>query len=295
MIKILMALLIICVLYFLVVFFKDYISKVKNKSLDNSKFSTFAASGFVVNFFDTLGIGSFAIFTAILKNFKLTEDRTIPGTLNVSCAIPVIVEAMVFINVIKVEPVTLISMIVAATLGAVLGAGFVARLDERKIEIGMGTALLVVAFIMFAGQVNIMPSGGNSTGLTGIRLIIGLIGNFIFGAFMTLGIGIYAPCMALIFTLGMSPKIAFPVMMGSCAFLEVAASVKFVKTGAYDARVPLPVIIFGSIGVLIAAYVVKSLPLSILKWVVIGIIVYTSVIMFKSAKNKLNRGKDPMV
>lgn len=292
MLKILLALLVVFALYFLGVFMKDYIYKVKNKSVDNKKFFIFGVIGFVINFFDTLGIGSFAIFTAILKNFKLTHDRTIPGTLNVACAIPVIVEALVFTNVIKVDILTLILMIIAATLGAVFGAGFVAKLDERKVELGMGLALLVVAFIMFAGQINLMPSGGNATSLSGIRLVIGLVGNFIFGAFMTLGIGIYAPCMALVFALGMSPKVAFPVMMGSCAFLEAAASVKFVKEGAYDVRIPLPVMIFGSIGVLIAAYIVKELPLSMLKWVVIAVIIYTSVVMFISAVKKSKNGSD---
>lgn len=286
MLKILLILLVLSGLYFVCVFLKDYISRTKNKTVDTKKFFIFGLIGFVVNFFDTLGIGSFAIFTAILKNFKLTHDRTIPGTLNVACAIPVVVEALVFINVIKVDIFTLIVMIVAATFGAILGAGFVAGLNERKIQIGMGSALLVVAFIMFAGQINLMPSGGSLTSLNGIRLIIGLIGNFIFGAFMTLGIGIYAPCMALVFTLGMSPRVAFPVMMGSCAFLEIAASIKFVKEQAYDIRIPLPVIIFGSVGVLIAAYIVKELPLSTLKWMVIVVIIYTSIVMFRSAINK---------
>ncbi|AYD39153.1 sulfite exporter TauE/SafE family protein [Clostridium fermenticellae] len=289
MLKVLLILLAIFAIYFLGIFIKDYRYKIKNNRVDDKKFFTFGLIGFIVNFFDTLGIGSFAIFTAILKNFKLTHDRTIPGTLNVACAIPVAVEALVFINVIKVDVFSLILMIIAATLGAVLGAGFVSKLDERKVQIGMGTALLVVAFIMFAGQVNLMPSGGNATSLSGVKLCIGLVGNFIFGAFMTLGVGIYAPCMALVFALGMSPRVAFPVMMGSCAFLEIAASIKFVKEGAYDVRVPLPVMIFGSIGVLIAAYIVKQLPLFILKWVVIVVIIYTSIIMFMSAfKNTKN-------
>ncbi|WP_123052679.1 sulfite exporter TauE/SafE family protein [Clostridium sp. JN-1] len=286
MVKILLVLLIVFALYFLGVFLKDYTYRVKNKSVDNKKFFSFAVIGFIVNFFDALGIGSFAILTAILKNFKLTEDRTIPGTLNVACAIPVVVEALIFVNVIKVDTFTLISMIIAATIGAVFGAGFVSKLDEKKVEVGMGAALLAVAFIMFAGQINLMPSGGDATSLTGTKLIIGLVGNFIFGAFMTLGIGIYAPCMALVFALGMSPRVAFPVMMGSCAFLQIAASVKFVKEGAYDVRIPIPVIIFGSIGVLIAAYIVKELPLSTLKWVVMIVIIYTSIVMFKSAAKK---------
>ncbi len=287
MIKILQGLLVVLTLYFASVFFHDYAKSVKAKKTDNSKFLIFGGIGFLVNFLDTLGIGSFAIFTSILKNFKLTEDRVIPGTLNVACTIPIVVEAFVFITVIKVEPVTLISMIVAATIGAIFGAGIVSKLDEKKIQVGMGIALVLVAGIMLAGQLNIMPLGGKAIGLTGTKLVIAVSGNFILGALMTLGIGLYAPCMALVYALGMSPRVAFPIMMASCAFLMPAASARFVKEDAYDKKIPLPVIIFGSVGVLIAAYIVKELPLNLLKWMVIVVITYTSVIMFKSSLKKV--------
>ncbi|MBV4418406.1 sulfite exporter TauE/SafE family protein [Clostridium tyrobutyricum] len=286
MVRILLIILVVFALYFLLVFFKDYVPRLKNKEIDNKKFFIFGITGFIANFFDTLGIGSFAILTTLLKNLKLTEDRLIPGTLNVACTIPVVVESLIFITIVKVNVFTLVSMIISATIGAILGASFISKLDERKIQIGMGIALVIVAFIMFAGQINLMPSGGNATELTGIRMVIGLIGNFIFGALMTIGIGIYAPCMALVFALGMSPRVAFPVMMGSCAFLEIAASIKFVKERSYDIRVPIPTMIFGSIGVLFAVYIVKNLPIVILKWVLIIVIMYTSIIMFRSSKHK---------
>lgn len=251
--------------------------------MEKTNFFALGGVGFIANFFDTLGIGSFATSTALLKFFNLTKDRTLPGTLNVSCTIPVIVEALIFITVIKVEPITLFAMLISATIGAVIGAGIVSKLDERKVELGMGAALIVVAFVMFAGQVNLMPVGGTAIGLTGGKLVIAVIANFLLGALMTLGIGLYAPCMALVFALGMSPKVAFPIMMGSCAFLMPAASVKFIKEDSYDRKASLAITIFGVVGVLIAAYIVKSLPLNILKWVVIAVLVYTSVAMFRSA------------
>jgi uncharacterized membrane protein YfcA len=252
------------------------------------------AVGFITNFFDTLGIGSFAPTTALLKVFKLTDDKKIPGTLNVSMAIPVVAEAFIFMTVIKVEPITLFSMLGAATLGAFLGAGVVSKLDEKKIQIGMGIALLVVSFVMLAGQLHLFPSGGEAIGLTGAKLIIAIVANFILGALMTLGIGLYAPCMALVFALGLSPQIAFPIMMGSCAFLMPSASVKFVKSGAYDRKASMAITIFGVVGVFIAAYIVKELPLNTLKWMVIAVILYTSVMMFRSAfkKSEVTKDKD---
>ncbi|MBI6874084.1 TSUP family transporter [Clostridium aciditolerans] len=283
MVKIVFGILLLLVAYFAFLFFVDYAKASKEGKLEKSNFLALGAVGFVTNFFDTLGIGSFAPTTALLKNFKLSEDRTLPGTLNVACTIPVAIEALIFITTIKVDPVTLFSMLAAATIGAVVGAGVVSKLPEKVIQLGMGVALIIVAFVMLAGQLHLMPAGGEAIGLTGTKLIVAIIGNFILGALMTLGIGLYAPCMALVFALGMSPKVAFPIMMGSCAFLMPAAAAKFVKEGAYDRKASMAITIFGAIGVFIAAYIVKELPLKILTWLVIVVIFYTAAMMFKSA------------
>lgn len=282
-IKVVIGFLAALTLYFAYVFFTDYAKTSKEGKLEQSNFFALGAVGFVTNFFDTLGIGSFAPTTALFKFFKLTEDRTIPGTLNVACTIPVVAEALIFMTVIKVDTTTLIAMLAAATVGAYFGAGFVSKLPEKKIQVAMGAALIAVALVMIARQLKFFPAGGEAIALTGGKLIVGIIGNLILGALMTIGIGLYAPCMALVFALGMSPKVAFPIMMGSCAFLMPVASAKFVKEGAYDRKASLAITIFGSVGVVIAAYIVKSLPLNILTWIVIAVIIYTAVVMFKSA------------
>lgn len=268
--------------WFGIEFAKD-LSKNKASFENETNFGISGAIGFTTNFFDTLGIGSFAPTTALLRGFKQIQDKVLPGTLNVSCTLPVVAEAFIFITVIEVEAVTLIGMLAAATLGAWLGAGIVSNLPEKKIQMGMAVALLVTAFLMLAGMMGWMPGGGEAIGLTGMKLIIAIVANFILGALMTLGIGMYAPCMALVYLLGMSPAVAFPIMMGSCAFLMPVASVKFVREGSYNRKASLAIGILGLVGVFIAAYIVKSLPLDVLRWLVIAVITYTSITMFKSA------------
>ena len=277
--------LIIMVLFFSVVFIKDYIKTVKEGRLEKGNFFVLGIIGLIVNFFDTLGIGSYAPTTAIFKFTKLCEDRVIPGTLNVATTIPVAVEALIFLTVIKVDMFTLIAMIASCTLGAYLGAGYVARLPEKKVQIGMGAALLVVAAVMLAGLLKLMPIGGEATSLTGVKLVIGVVGNFIIGALTCIGIGSYAPCMALVFALGMSLKVAFPIMMASCAFLLPVSSTKFAKEGAYNRKASLAINLFGIIGVLVAAYIVKEIPLSLLKWVVVAVVIFASMMMFNSARS----------
>jgi uncharacterized membrane protein YfcA len=276
--------LVVLSIFFVYVLYRDIVRH--RKVLENVSTMKTSIIGFVVNFFDVLGIGAFAPQTALLKFTRQTEDRVLPGTLNVANTIPVLIQALIFIQLVEVEVVTLVSMLLSATAGAVLGAGIVSRLAVKKIQITMGIALLVTAFFMLAGQMDWIQGGGEAIGLSGWKLAVAVSVNFVLGAFMTVGIGLYAPCMALVYALGLSPLVAFPIMMGSCAFLMPPASAKFIKEGAYNRKAALSMAIPGAIAVLIAALVVKSLPLHALRWVVIAVIIYTSAIMFRSAKQK---------
>jgi uncharacterized membrane protein YfcA len=251
------------------------------------------AIGFVTNFFDTLGIGSFATTTSMYKLGKVIDDADIPGTLNVGHGVPTFAEALIFIAVVEVDMKTLILMIAASVLGAWLGAGVVARWPRRRIQVGMGTLLLVGATILVLQLRKLAPGGGDALGLDGTLLVVGLAANFVLGALMTLGIGLFAPCMILISLLGMNPKVAFPIMMGSCAFLMPAASVRFIREGRYDLGAALGLTLGGTPAVLIAAFVVKSLPLDKVQWLVVGVVVYTAVAMLRSARQAAHKEASP--
>ena len=239
--------------------------------------------GLVTNFFDTLGIGCFAPTTAAFKLFRRVPDEDIPGTLNVGHAIPAITEAFIFIAAVTVEPLTLISMIIAAVLGAWFGAGVVARLPRRQIQLGMGITLTIAAGLMFMTNLSWMPGGGEATGLAGARLPIAVAANFLLGALMTLGVGLYAPCLVVVCLLGMSPLAAFPIMMGSCAFLMPVGGVRFIRSGRYSQAAALSLALGGIPGVLVAAYIVKSLPIHWLRWLVVCVVLYAAAIMLRSA------------
>ncbi|MEW9079089.1 sulfite exporter TauE/SafE family protein [Terrisporobacter glycolicus] len=273
--------------FYYYVFIKDYKQVKVSGELDEVSVAKVGVVGFITNFFDTLGIGSFAPTVAFNKFLKMgVRNKDLPGLLNVGDTLPVMCEAVIFTTVIDVEPVTLVTMLVASAVGSWLGAGIISKLDEIKIQKIMGFALLVTGALMTLGALNLMPGGGEAIGLTGVKLVIGIVGNFILGALMTAGIGLYAPCMALIYFLGMSPAVAFPIMMGSCATLMPVCSVKFIKEGAYPRKAALLLGLFGAIGVFIAAYIVKSLPLDILRWLVIAVVFYTSISMLISAYKK---------
>ena len=257
------------------------------------------AIGFVTNFFDTLGIGSFATTTAVYKLKQVVPVRIIPGTLNVGHTLPTILQAFIYTRIVPVDSKTLILMIAASVVGAWLGAGIVARWPRRKIQIAMGVALLGAAMLLLTKAINesaqtwpvfaaldILPKGGLALGLSNTRLAIGMAGNFVLGMLMMIGIGLYAPCMILIYVLGMDPRAAFPIMMGSCAFLMPVSSMEFVRSNAFHVRAAIGLAIGGLPAVLIAAYVFTSLPIAYVLWLVVVVVVYTSLNMLLTANQE---------
>jgi uncharacterized membrane protein YfcA len=239
--------------------------------------------GFVTDFLDTLGIGSFAVTTSLYRWRSRVADRLIPGTLNVGHALPTALQALIYIVIIEVDVTTLTLMIAAAVLGAHVGAARVSRLPERQLRFGMAFALLAAAGLIVARLLGVLPVGTDRSALSGLSLALGVIGNFGLGALMTLGIGLYAPCMVLVSLLGMKPQAAFPIMMGSCAFLMPVAALRFVSAQSYAPRAALGLSLGGLPAVWIAAKLVRQLPLDVLRWLVVLVVVYTAAGLLRAA------------
>lgn len=245
--------------------------------------ATALAIAFIANFFDTLGIGSYATTTTMARAWKVLPDEKIPGTLNVGYVLPTVVQALIYITIVEVEFATLVTIIGAAVLGAWLGAGVVASLPRRGVQIGMGTALFGAAGLMLVSLLGIGPAPGIALGLAGAKLAIAFVISMILGSLMMLGIGYYAPCLIMISLLGMNPTAAFPIMMGACAFLMPAGSLQFIRKDAYDLRTAMAFMLGGPGAVLIAAFIVKSLPLDAVRWLVIAVVIYTASAMLRTA------------
>lgn len=237
--------------------------------------------GFIADFADAIGIGSFALTTMMLNATKQNkDDRKLPGILNVGHALPVLTEAVIFVTVIKVDAITLVTLIVAAIVGSWFGSKFVTRLSEKAIQKWIGWALLITAVLMLLRQTQVIAllgEGNTAMGLSGIKLIVGIIGNFFFGALMTVGVGLYAPCMAMVYMLGMTPLAAFPIMMCSCAGLQPVASINFIREKAYSRKIALAITIGGIPGVIIASQFLMNLDISLVTYLVIIIIFYTGI------------------
>ncbi len=241
--------------------------------------------GAITNFFDTLGIGSFATTTAWIKFRRLVPDSFIPATLNVGHAIPTFAQAVIFLIIlgVSVDPVLLSSCIVAAVLGALLGAPLVIRAPVRLVQTVVGIALLIAACLYAMANLELMPIGGTATALPAAQTGIAIAVHFLLGALMAFGIGLYAPSLILLSLLGLDPRLAFPIMMSACAFLMPSTGFSFMKSRRIDMRLAIGMAIGGVPAVLLAAFVVKAMPIVWLRWGVVVVVLYAAFLLLRSA------------
>jgi uncharacterized membrane protein YfcA len=135
---------------------------------------------------------------------------------------------------------------------------------------------------MMLGTLGRFPAGGTALAFTPRGFALALVINFVLGALLTLGIGNYAPSLVVFSLLGMDPRAAFPIMMGSGAFVAMIAGVRFVGAGRLHRRAALGLAAGGIPGVVVAVWLVESLPLGALRWLVLVVVAYVSITLLRA-------------
>jgi len=282
--KVVLTLIVIVNGAFAITFIKDLIAHKGETMKEPGHPIAMAISSFMLFFLSTFGISDFAIGTVLYRKLGWTTDKKLPGTLNTECVIPVAVMALSYISSIDVELKTLIIAIMAQVIGAYIGPRFVVKMNVDLIKKFISAGLLIAAALILMGKFGIYPSGGEAIGLSGFKLIVlGLLSLF-YGALNNVGIGSYALTMATVYALGLNPGVAFPIMMGACTFSVPVGSMQFIKFDSYSRKITLFTSIFGSIGVLFAAFIVKSMDVSMLQWLVAAVLIYSAITMIHDLK-----------
>lgn len=241
--------------------------------------------GIIVNFFDVLGIGSFAPTLALYNTFDLkVPERYIGGTLNAGVAGVVLFEALLFLSSVDVDMKTMILMEICAIAGTFLGVKANEKVKVNTIRYIMSAGLMMAALLMLFGRIGILPIGGTLRGLTGGSLVIACVVAFILGAALMFGIGNYAPCMSVVYLLGMNPLCAFPIMMCMGGFCSSSSAFQSIKNGLIIKDSALFMMLGGFIGAAVAYFVVKSMPLNVLTILVIIVVFYASISLFLKAR-----------
>lgn len=261
----------------------------REKWNDGKKYAIYnTIVGIVANFLDVFGIGSYATTSAAFKFGKSVKDGDIPGTLNVGDTLPICLEAFLFASLAGVDGVTLGSLMVAAIIGALLGAKLVTKLNIQGVRLMMGVGMLILGIIMALRVLAVGPFGlvGDGLKLSGARLVIAVLVQIILGMLMNIGVGLYAPCMALCCGLGLSVAATLPIVMGSAALLMAFGSgPQFIKAGRFDMVATLCQMAGGAVGVLIAYFFVKSLDVRILTIAIAVVVLITAVMFFRDYNN----------
>jgi uncharacterized membrane protein YfcA len=244
--------------------------------------------GAVTNFFDTLGIGSFAPTIAWIRFRQLTPDRLIPLTMLAGYILPAIVQALIFLTLlgVKVDPLLLLPCIVAMVIGGVVGVPVAARAPIRLIQGVVGLALLVAAFFYTLANLGLMPSGGSATSLPAHWAIVAVTVHFFLGVLACFGVGNYAPTLAMLSLMGMDPRLAFPIMASAASFAGVAAAGRSLHFVKLDYRIVLGLGLGAIPAVLIAAFMVKEMPMTTLRWLVVVVVSYAGGTLLLSAARR---------
>lgn len=239
----------------------------------------------IVNFFDTLGIGSFAPTTAWLKFRKLVPDRLIPPTMLVGLGPPTLAESIIFLLLlgVKVDPILLIGCSVSVLLGGLIGAPLVARTRVWVIQLVVAVALLIAAGLYGLTNLHMMPGGGTASTLPMTLTIIAIVANFLFGVLLNFGVGNYAPTLVMFSLMGMDPRLVFPIMATGGALTVAGAGARHIAIGEIDMRIVIGLTLGGIPAVLVAAFLVKQMPLEMLRWLVIVVVLYAAAIMFRAS------------
>ncbi|HET9371101.1 MAG TPA: hypothetical protein VFO19_12665 [Vicinamibacterales bacterium] len=243
------------------------------------------ALGAVTNFFDTLGIGSFAPTMAWLKFRSLVPDRLIPSTMLAGHTLPAMTQAIIFLILLGVfvDPVLLVGCVIAVVTGAVVGAPLALRTRVWVVQAVTAIALIVAATLYAVSNLDLMPGGGAASSLPASLTIVAIGANFVFGALLNFGVGNYAPTLILLSLMGMDPRLCFPIMAGGAALAGVGASTRYIAIGELDHRITTGITLGGIPAVLVAAFIVKSMSVEWLRWLVIVVVLYAAVVMLRAA------------
>jgi uncharacterized membrane protein YfcA len=245
--------------------------------------------GAVTNFFDTLGIGSFAPSIAWIRFRSLVPDRLIPLTMLGGYILPAIAQALIFLILlgVKIDPLLLLQCVVAMVLGGTVGVPIAARAPIRLVQGVVGLALLVAGFFYTLANLGLMPPGGSATSLPTHWAIVAVAVHFLLGVLVCFGVGNYAPTLAMLSLMGMDPRLAFPIMASAASFAGVAAAARSIHVVTLNYRIVLGLALGALPAVLVAALIVKEMPTTMLRWLVAVVVSYAGGTLLVSATRSI--------
>lgn len=245
-----------------------------------------AATGFIANVLDTFGLGSFAVIVALNKNWKMIEDKKLPGTLNGQSVIPSMIQSLLFLQFVEIDLLMLALFVVGACAGGFLCTYFVSRLNTSTIRMIMGFGFLIVGLLILGNLLHLLPIGGEEISLSTSKLAIGFFAMFLVGMFPAIGVGVYVPTQVALFLLGLSPLVAFPIMTTTGAIVQSSTAYAFTLRNEIALKESIWMNFAGAVGVAVAVPLITYVNHSTLRWILVLIVFYNALSIWQSFREK---------
>jgi uncharacterized membrane protein YfcA len=171
-------------------------------------------------------------------------------------------------------------------VGGIISPDLANRAPIKLVQAVVGIALLIAAVFYALSNLGMMPPGGTATSLPALQSIIAIAAHFLFGVLLAFGVGNYAPTLALLSLMGMDPRLAFPIMATASGLSGTAAAARSLNLMNIDLKISVGLAVGAIPAVLVAAFVVKEMPLTYLRWLAVVVVTYAAITLLISAFSK---------
>jgi len=208
--------------------------------------------------------------------------------------LPTMAQGVIFLILlgVMVDPVLLVGCALSVLLGGVVGAPLVvkARVWIVQLTVTVGLTLAAIAYMMT--NLHLFPGGGTASSLPILLTVLAIVANFVFGVLLNFGVGNYAPTLVMFSLMGMDPRLVFPIMATGAALTVAGAGARHIAVGQIDFRMVMGMTLGGIPAVFVAAFIVKSMSVEMLRWLVIVVVLYAALVMLRSALIGRKQGEE---
>ena len=154
-----------------------------------------------------------------MRNFlKLMPDnKTYNGSLVVQAALPTAVQSILFLGLVQVDTLMLVVSCVSIAIGGIISGYLINRVSRQGILYVMLITFMISAALLVLNKFHLLNIGGELTYVRGDKLIILAVVMLLAGMLPAFGVGYYSIVLVIIFMLGISPIVAYPIMTTASA------------------------------------------------------------------------------
>ncbi|MFA6303974.1 MAG: sulfite exporter TauE/SafE family protein [Legionella sp.] len=253
------------------------LSKQASEPLSPSLYFKLILSGIIAFISDTVGIGSFAVNTALAKLLGTFTDDELPAMNNGAQVIPGTIESLFFMQLVNVDLTTLVTLVAGTCVGGLLGGFVVCHLSKQAVRLAMVCCFALIITLLLCHQFHILPIGGELIALHSWKLVVGFLAMVVCGTLTSVGVGLFVMVQGVLFLLNVSPLVAFPIMTTAGAMQQPLTTLVFLRENKIPLKKTMVLSLAGCLGVFIILPLFTQLTVTWLHTLLLGILFYNFI------------------